>query len=205
MDYIAKCRRLDQELCIDQVFDISKREFKILNKQACLYFMPFLVNSSEIINVFLGFYVSNKEFSLSNRIAHQNLTISSDLDKISLSVLEGVAVIVVEDDEECYMIDVRSYPSRGISEPETEKVVRGSKEGFTENMAINLSLVRRRIKSAKLRTILYQVGELSKTNVVLIYLEDYVDKKALNSVQKALRDVKITELTISLNWGIKLK
>ena len=95
------------------------------------------------------------------------------------------------------MIDVRSYPSRGISEPETEKVVRGSKEGFTENMAINLSLVRRRIKSGKLRTILYQVGELSKTNVVLIYLEDYVDKKALNSVQKALQDVKITELTMT--------
>lgn len=197
MTYIDKCNKLDQLLGIGQVFDISKRLFKISNKNACLYFMPFLVDSKEIIDLFLGFYLTNDSYTISNRIAHQNLTLSKDFDKITLSVLEGLAVIIIEDEEEVFLIDLRSYPTRGISEPETEKVVRGSRDGFTENMAYNLALIRRRIKSGKLRTKLYQIGELSKTNVVLIYLEDYVDKKALKSVQKALDNVNITELTMT--------
>lgn len=197
MTYIDKCNKLDQLLGIGQVFDISKRLFKISNKNACLYFMPFLVDSKEIIDLFLGFYLTNDSYTISNRIAHQNLTLSKDFDKITLSVLEGLAVIIIEDEEEVFLIDLRSYPTRGINEPETEKVVRGSRDGFTENMAYNLALIRRRIKSGKLRTKLYQIGELSKTNVVLIYLEDYVDKKALKSVQKALDNVNITELTMT--------
>ncbi len=197
MEYIDKCKKLDQSLGIGQVFDISKREFKISNKNACLYFMPFLVDSKEIIDIFLGFYLTNDDVSISNRIAHQNLTITNDLEKISLSILEGIAAIVIEDIEEVFLIDLRSYPTRGISEPETEKVVRGSRDGFTENMAYNIALVRRRIKTGKLRTTLYQIGELSKTNVVLVYLEDYVDKKALKSVQKALDNVNIVELTMT--------
>lgn len=197
MTYIDKCNKLDQLLGIGQVFDISKRLFKISNKNACLYFMPFLVDSKEIIDLFLGFYLTDDSYTISNRIAHQNLTLSKDFDKITLSVLEGLAVIIIEDEEEVFLIDLRSYPTRGISEPETEKVVRGSRDGFTENMAYNLALIRRRIKSGKLRTKLYQIGELSKTNVVLIYLEDYVDKKALKSVQKALDNVNITELTMT--------
>ena len=139
MPYIEKCNKLDQELCIDQVFDISKREFEIVDKRACLYFMPFLVNSSEIIDVFLGLYVSDKDKKISNKIAHQNLILTTDYDKMIISILEGVGVIVVEGEEESYLIDVRMYPTRGIGEPETEKVVRGSREGFNENMATNLA------------------------------------------------------------------
>ncbi len=197
MEYIDKCKKLDQCLGIGQVFDISKREFEISKKKACLYFMPFLVDSKEIIDIFLGFYLTNDEISISNRIAHQNLSLSKDLDKITLSILEGIAAIVIEDIQEVFLIDLRSYPTRGISEPETEKVVRGSRDGFTENMAYNIALIRRRIKTGKLRTILYQIGELSKTNVVLVYLEDYVDKKALKSVQTALENVDIVELTMT--------
>ncbi len=197
MNYINKCNKLDQCLGIGQVFDISKREFNISDKKACLYFMPFLVDSKEIIDIFLGFYLTNDDVSISNRIAHQNLTITKEFDKITLSILEGIAAIVVEDIEEVFLIDLRSYPTRGIGEPETEKVVRGSRDGFIENMAYNVALVRRRIKTGKMRTILYQIGELSKTNVVLVYLEDYVDKKALKCVKKALENVDIVELTMT--------
>ena len=126
MNYINKCNKLDQCLGIGQVFDISKREFNISDKKACLYFMPFLVDSKEIIDIFLGFYLTNDDVSISNRIAHQNLTITKEFDKITLSILEGIAAIIVEDIEEVFLIDLRSYPTRGIGEPETEKVVRGS-------------------------------------------------------------------------------
>lgn len=189
---------LDQLLGIGQVFDINKREFVINNKQAIIYFMPFLVNSGEIIDLFFGFYMTaDLKYSLTNKIAHQSLSVERDLNKVRLSILEGLAVILVDGEEDIFVIDCRNYPNRGINEPETEKVVRGSRDGFCETMAINIALVRRRIKTGKLKTKLYRIGELSNTNVALIYLEDYVDKKALNSVEKALENVEITELTMT--------
>lgn len=189
---------LDEILGINHSYDINKRELMIGNKKAYLYFMPFLANSSEIIELFFGFYMTDKEnYSITNKIAHQSITLSKDLDFVSTSILEGLVAILVEDEENIFVMDMRNYPSRGICEPDTEKVVRGSRDGFNENMATNVALVRRRIKTGKLRVKLFKIGDLSKTNVTLIYLEDYVDKKALKSVNKALSNVSITELTMT--------
>ncbi|MBQ8293131.1 MAG: spore germination protein [Bacilli bacterium] len=197
-DFIKDTTRLDQILGIGQVFDISKREFIIDNKQAILYFMPFLVNASDIIDLFFGFYMTEESsLPLTSKMAHQSITLEQSLDKVALSILEGLVAVVIEGENDIYLLDSRNYPSRGINEPETEKVVRGSRDGFCETMAINIALVRRRIKTGNLRTKLYRIGKLSETNVALIYLEDYVDKKALKSIEKALDRVDIVELTMT--------
>ncbi len=197
-DFTSKCLKLDELLGVSKSFDINKREIEVDNKKGVIYFMPFLVNSGEIIELFFGFYMTEGEnYKLSNKIAHQSITKMQDLEMVSVSILEGMVAIVIEEEADIYVMDMRNYPNRGISEPETEKVVRGSRDGFNENMASNIALVRRRIKTGKLVTKLFKIGDLSKTNVTLIYLEDYVDSKALNSVQKALSNVSITELTMT--------
>ena len=168
-----RCRKLDELLGIDSSYDISKREIEIDNKKAYIYFMPFLVNSGEIIELFFGFYMTDGlDYSLSNKIAHQSISKMQDLESVTTSIFEGMVAIVIEDIADIFVMDMRNYPNRGVSEPETEKVVRGSRDGFTENMATNVALVRRRIKTGKLGVKLYKIGELSKTNVTLIYLED---------------------------------
>ncbi len=198
MTFCEKCSLLDQQLAIGQVFDINKRSFEIDGQLAFIYYMPFLVNSSEVIELFKGFYLTNNtNYALNNRIACGSLTQESDINKIVIAIFEGLVCIVLDNCEECYLLDIRSYPSRGINEPETEKVVRGSRDGFTENLAPNVALVRRRIKTGKLKTQLYRIGDLSQTNVALIYLDDYVDKNALNKVKQALNNVSITELTMT--------
>ena len=197
-DFTSKCLKLDELLGVSKSFDINKREIEVDNKKGVIYFMPFLVNSGEIIELFFGFYMTEGEnYKLSNKIAHQSITKMQDLEMVAVSILEGMVAIVIEEEADIYVMDMRNYPNRGISEPETEKVVRGSRDGFNENMASNIALVRRRIKTGKLVTKLFKIGDLSKTNVTLIYLEDYVDSKALNSVQKALSNVSITELTMT--------
>ncbi len=197
-EFNNKCDRLDQLLGIGQVFDINKRSFVINNLPANIYFMPFLVNSSEVIDLFIGFYLTkNLDYELMNKIACASINKEKSLEKVTTAIFEGLVGIIIEGEDEVYLLDIRSYPSRGIGEPETEKVVRGSRDGFTENMAPNIALVRRRIKTGKLRTKLYRIGELSKTNVSLVYLEDYVEPKSLKKVQEALDNVHITELTMT--------
>lgn len=197
-DFKKDIEKLDQLLGIGQVFDINKREFIIDGKNAYVYFMPFLVNSGEIIDLFFGFYMTTDlDYPITCKIAHQSLTKVQDIDKTVLSVLEGLAVIVIDGEDDIFVIDARNYTNRGINEPETEKVVRGSRDGFCETMALNIALVRRRIKTGKLKTKLYRVGKLSETNVALLYLEDYVDQRALKNIEKALDNVDITELTMT--------
>ncbi len=197
-DFTSQCLKLDELLGVSKSFDINKREIELDNKKGVIYFMPFLVNSGEIIELFFGFYMTDGEnYKLSNKIAHQSITKMQDLEMVAVSILEGMVAIVMEEETDIFVMDMRNYPNRGVNEPETEKVVRGSRDGFNENMASNIALVRRRIKTGKLVTKLFKIGDLSKTNVTLIYLEDYVDSQALNSVQKALANVSITELTMT--------
>lgn len=193
-----RCKKLDDLLGIGSSFDINKRQMVIDNKKANIYFMPFLVNSGEVIELFFGFYMTaDMNYKITNKIAHQSITLEKDLSTVALSILEGLVAIVIDGESDIFVIDMRNYPSRGINEPETEKVVRGSRDGFCETMAVNIALIRRRIKTGKLKTKLFRIGELSKTNVTLLYLEDYVDKLALKNVEKALSNVSITELTMT--------
>lgn len=198
MDLENRCLKIDELLGIDHAYDISKRAMVIDNKKANLYFMPFLVNAGEVIELFFGFYMTKDlDYSISNKIAHQSITKTKDLNFVATSILEGMVAIVIEEVADIYVMDMRNYPSRSVDEPETEKVVRGSRDGFNENMATNVALVRRRIKTGKVVTKLFKIGKLSQTNVSLIYLEDYVDQKALKNVEKALSNVNITELTMT--------
>ena len=66
-----------------------------------------------------------------------------------------------------FAVDVRSYPGRQPQEPDTEKVVRGSSDGFVENIIINTALTRRRIRDERLRFEMLKVGERSKTDVAI--------------------------------------
>lgn len=69
------------------------------------------------------------------------------------------------------IIDVRTYPARSVDEPENDKVLRGSHDGFVETLIFNTALVRRRVRDTKLTMYLTQVGTRSKTDIVLCYLE----------------------------------
>ncbi|WP_426470519.1 spore germination protein, partial [Salmonella enterica] len=66
-----------------------------------------------------------------------------------------------------FAVDVRSYPGRSPEEPDTEKVVRGARDGYVENIIINTALTRRRIRDERLRFEMMQVGERSKTDICI--------------------------------------
>ncbi|MFP3361549.1 spore germination protein, partial [Planococcus sp. SIMBA_143] len=79
----------------------------------------------------------------------------------------GLIAVFMEGEEIAYIIDVRKYPGRTPQEPDTEKVIRGSRDGFTENIIENTALTRRRIRDGRLRNEIFQVGERSKTDVCI--------------------------------------
>ncbi|MHB1652504.1 MAG: spore germination protein [Desulfitobacteriaceae bacterium] len=106
-------------------------------------------------------------------------------------VLGGDAVLFFADTEEALVVGVRNWPNRGVGEPETETVVRGPREGFTETLRTNTTLLRRKIKHPSLRLISLKIGDLTRTDVVVIYIEDLARTEVVSEVLKRLSRIKI--------------
>ena len=93
-------------------------------------------------------------------------------------------------------MDVRTYPARGIDEPDTEKVTRGSRDGFVETMLFNTNLIRRRIRSPRLTFEVKSVGTESKTDVAIAYVKGSVNEELLDTLRKKLDSLEVTSLTM---------
>ena len=106
-------------------------------------------------------------------------------------ILSGDTLLLVDGSSEAIIIGSRGAPSRSIGEPQTETVVRGPRDGFTETLKVNTTMIRRRIKDTKLKVKMHTVGRRSKTSVAVMYIEDIVDMKLVEEVNKRLGDVDI--------------
>lgn len=114
-----------------------------------------------------------------------------DINKLVSDILYGSTVLLVEGYAEALVLDTKGWEYRSITEPSSEQVVRGPREGFTESMMINLSLIRRKILSSDLKFQFKEIGVISKTKVCICYLEGLANEKIIEEVNKRLEDIEI--------------
>jgi spore germination protein KA len=116
------------------------------------------------------------------------------IDKVEQAVdgiLSGVAVLILDGSNEVFLIQTKGWEKRGVDEPQTEQVVRGPRDGFTESIRTNTALVRRRIRDPKLRIEQMTVGKRSKTDVNIAFIEDIVKEGLVEEVKKRINDINI--------------
>jgi spore germination protein KA len=118
----------------------------------------------------------------------------SDQDELVGAVLFGNSVLLMEGVAKGLVTSAQKWETRAISEPATEKVVRGSREGFTESLKINLTLLRRRMQNSDLKFVYSQVGGLSKTPTCLCYIEGLASPDILKELQNRLEQVDIDHI-----------
>ena len=194
---------LNKKLEIEKSYDLSLREFIVLNEKIRIYYLTSLIDSFQAIQIVDGLLKINeekKDFSydyIYNNLNHLNVKKVNKVEEMIESILSGLIIIVVGDYETSIEIDIRSYPTRGVDEPDMEKVVRGSHDGFTENFHTNIGLMRRRIKDERLRNEIYKIGQKSPTNVCLSYIDGVIDEKVLNDVKERLEQVKTENLIMA--------
>lgn len=131
-----------------------------------------------------------------SRIGYSQITFASDWDLLITQLLSGPSLLLVDGFSEALILDVRTYPTRGIDEPDTEKVTRGSRDGFVETLLFNTNLIRRRIRSPRLTFDITQIGSVSRTDIVLAYMKDQVNPTLLNHIRQTLRRLDVTSLTM---------
>lgn len=98
----------------------------------------------------------------------------------------GDVLILVDGFEKAIKIPDKGYPGMGVKEPQSEKVIRGSNEGFADSIKINTALIRKRLRTPKLKVREVRLGTRSNTNVDIVYMEDLVYPKLVGEVEKRL-------------------
>lgn len=114
-----------------------------------------------------------------------------DLNKCITSVLSGDTALFFDGYPKIVIISSKGWQMRSVTPPETEMVVRGSREGFTETIRVNTALVRRWIRDPKFKIKQMQIGKRSKTDIAILYIDDIVNKDLLNVIKKRLENIDI--------------
>ncbi|MFO7246527.1 MAG: spore germination protein [Bacillota bacterium] len=129
---------------------------------------------------------------LANRyIAAGDVKTSFDIDEILDDLLRGDTLVALSGSPGVLVVSTRKPPARPVSDAQIEVVARGPRDSFTETAVWNLALIRRRLVDVNLRTERLVVGARSKTAVYLVYIDDVVNRTALQEMRRRLRAVSI--------------
>ncbi len=130
-------------------------------------------------------------------LPHIQVFIEKDPQKVLHYVFSGVTAMILDREQDFVMIDARMYPARNPEEPITERMVRGSRDGFVETLLTNVALVRRRIRDPRLITELVTVADRSQTDVCLLFISDLVDQKLLEILRNRLANIHTDGIPIA--------
>ncbi len=187
----------------ENCFDIVKRRLtNIEGRKVIVTFSDGLVTKDSIaenvIRPFLGFSFDKEGFSPRNLedlkeklLTAVDIKPEADFQKAVTKCLSGDTVVFVDGYDQALIIQTRGWPNRGIPKPYTQQAVRGPKEGFTETLLFNVALLRRKIRSPKLKTEILQKGNLTQTDICMVYLEGAVQEELVEKVRKRLQDIDV--------------
>lgn len=119
------------------------------------------------------------------------------LSDVIAGVTEGNAILCCNGMEEALLLFLSKWEHRSIEEPQAESVVRGSREGFTELIEMNRLLVRRRLKSPRLKTLSLKLGSLSQTQINVMYVEGNAERELVQEVMSRLNRIRTDIVTES--------
>lgn len=202
-DIHANMNYYNQLFKVDKSFDILCRTFQTGGRLACLYFINGFGDDESLQRMLHKLEAVKGEFPKSATeyaeisISYIEIDIIKEEKEILKNLLSGISLLFIDGFDEAIAIDARTYPARGVEEPEKDKVLRGSRDGFVETIVYNTALIRRRIRSNDLVMKMMNVGESSKTDVVITYMEGRIDERLLNRIITKLENLHIDSLSMN--------
>lgn len=110
---------------------------------------------------------------------------------VSKAILSGESVVLIDWYREAIITGTRGWEDRGVTEPSSQTIVRGPKDGFSETLRMNTALIRRRLKDGKLRIEPKNVGSITKTDIAFVYINGIADPKVVEEVHSRLDKIDI--------------
>lgn len=203
-DFSVNVDTLDRELNVKENFDIIKREMLINSHNVVMYYVDGFVTAA-IMQKLMMHLSTVKEFGATDAKTVEDFIKQSvpsvevdacyDIDSAEKFVLSGCSLVVSDVFYDgAIIVDARSYPARVTAEPENDKVMRGSRDGFVETMLFNTAMIRRRIRDTRLVVKYASVGESSQTDISIVYIKGKANPEYVKEIEKRISEIKTDAL-----------
>lgn len=198
-------RVLEERIGLNTSFDILLREMVFGTKHTgLLYFNGFA--KDEVLTEILKrlSYLKREDVVpdtlksfLEKYIPHIQVEETDTMSKAIDMLMIGASVLFIEQEDVAIIIDAKQFPSRSMEEPSLEKVVRGARDGFTETLLTNVTLVRRRIRDPRLKMEIHKVGKRTRTDVCIGYINDIADLNLVEAITEKIKSIKIDGIPLA--------
>ena len=187
-------------------FDLIKKEMRIADARVVMYYIDGFVKG-ETLQKLLTYMVSVKEFGQNQpgdakKFAEMHVTsaevdVTDSLDTVVLMVMSGCTAFFCDRfDANALIIDLRTYPARTTEEPENDKVMRGSRDGFVETLIHNTAMIRRRIRNPDLTVQYLNAGKSTRTDMALCYMNGRADMEYVRSLAEKISNLETDSLVL---------
>ncbi len=204
--HLCLCGNLDIDISLfKNIFSkdavLRMREILIGRKtRCCLIFMDGMINSAQlgetVVEALIETHVSPNtvidcDFVAKNSLFANEVNQTLNIPDMLRAILYGDTLLLIEGSISALAINTKGWRSRGINEPESERVLQGPREGFDEAAMLNLAMIRRKLLTPDLCIEMLRIGQRSDTYVFICYLDSLADKKTLTELKKRLDKIDI--------------
>ncbi|QKY69455.1 spore germination protein [Lentibacillus sp. CBA3610] len=203
--YSENVSYMKERLAVDKSFDIIHLDLKYAGRNMALFMIDGFAKD-DIMHYIMRILAQLEPEQLEpdpleklfkTYIPYIEIDRVDDLNEASDLVLGGPVALVVEGIDKVIMIDSRTYPVRSSQEPDLERVVRGSRDGFVETIVFNTALLRRRVRDRSLRMEYMQIGRRSMTDIAFCYLEDIADQERVDETKAIVEKIDTDGLAMA--------
>ena len=197
-------RYMNETLPVKESFDIIRREMEIGGKASVFYYIDGFIKDEAMLKIMDSFLSISEddlpedaEGFMRKNVPYVEVDIAEDFDQVIRNVLSGAAALFIEGYKESIIIDCRTYPARSVDEPDKDKSLRGSRDGFVETIVFNTALMRRRIRDPHLVMEMTEAGQDSRTDIAICYMSDRVDKELLANLKNRIDSLNVDDLRMN--------
>lgn len=194
---------MNQKLLTDVNFDIISRKITIAEKE-CAYYCVDGFCKDALLQKLMQYFISIKKEDFPQKLSdfqmlipYVEVDLKTDFPQIVQDILSGAFALFIDGYDECILIDSRTYPARNVDEPDKDKVLRGSKDGFVETLIFNTALIRRRIRSTDLHVEIMHAGHTSFTDIAVCYMNSRVNQHFLKEIKERIAKLDVDALTMN--------
>ncbi len=207
--YLQDMNILHKEFSVKKNGDAKFREFTLevdgKDVDGCVYFMDGLTDKS-LLNDFIlmPLMIHSRQIHIKNvkdvseiLIPQAEVTEEDRVDALAYSLNFGSAIVLINGLEKALSIDIKGWDAKSISEPQSEKVIRGPNDAFNEQIRANTALIRRLIRNKNLISEEMQVGIVSQTPCAVLYMENIADENLVKEVKRRIENIDIDYIMTS--------
>ena len=195
---------MNEVLSVKESFDLVQRDIVIGGKKSSFFFIDGFTKDDTMLKIMTSFFSVTEEKMPDSATEFSRLLVPyvevdtlSEFDGIIKNLLSGTTCLFVDGYGACIVIDCRTYPARGVDEPYNDKSLRGPRDGFVETIVFNTALMRRRIRDPHLIMKMTEIGESSRTDVAICYMDDRVDQELLKNLNSRLEKIHVDALRMT--------